>query len=139
VLTGPNVILALKVAVVAVTIILLASLVALSRGNYRLHGRLNTGFFILTTLALVGLEVIVRIIDPSVFDYLENEPNLKRSLYIHLCFSLPSAAVMPLMLFTGYTHRRKLHLSLAALFGALWIGTFTTGVFFLPHVPPNLP
>ena len=138
-LTGPNVILALKVAVVAVTIILLGSLAALARGKYRLHGRLNTGFFVLTTVALLGLEVIIRVIDPHIFDYLENEPNLKRSLYIHLCFSLPATAVMPFMLYTGYTHRRAIHLRLAALFGLLWIGTFITGVFFLPHVPPNVP
>jgi hypothetical protein len=42
---------------------------------------------------------------------------------------------MPVMLFTGLTGRRTLHLRLAYLFGALWTGTFLTGVFFLPHTP----
>src|SRR5947208_2961132 len=39
VLTGPQIILALKVAVAAVTAVFLVSLLALWRGNYRLHGR----------------------------------------------------------------------------------------------------
>ncbi len=38
---------------------------------------------------------------------------------------------MPLMLFTGFTHRRNLHLTLAVVFGILWTGTFVTGIFFL--------
>jgi len=50
-----------------------------------------------------------------------------------LCFSLPATAIMPLMLFTGLTHRRPIHLRLAALFATLWIGTVVTGVFCLPH------
>jgi hypothetical protein len=40
---------------------------------------------------------------------------------------------MPMMLYTGLTGRRRVHLSLAVVFGALWTGTFLTGVFFLPH------
>jgi hypothetical protein len=40
---------------------------------------------------------------------------------------------MPVMLFTGLTHRRRWHLTLAAIFAILWIGTVVTGVFFLPH------
>ena len=51
-LTGPNVILTLKVAVAAVTVLLLASLVALARGQYRLHGRINLVFFTLTLAAV---------------------------------------------------------------------------------------
>jgi len=133
VLNGPTVILILKIAVVAVTIIFAISLVMLAQGRYWLHGRINTVFFILTAVALLGLEVVVRILKPDIFDYVDSDPELKRRLTIHLCFSLPATAVMPLMLFTGYTHRRRLHLSLAALFSILWIGTFITGVFYLPH------
>lgn len=130
-LTGPQVILTLKIAVLAVTVLLLFSLLALVRGQYRLHGRINVVFFILTVGALVGLEVVTRLIDPNVFSYIEDDPAAKRALTIHLCFSLPSAAVMPAMLYTGFTHRRNLHLMLAAVFGILWTGTFVTGIFFL--------
>jgi uncharacterized membrane protein YozB (DUF420 family) len=131
VLTGPHVILALKIAVLAVTVLLLFSLSAMLRGNYRLHGRINIVFFILTAGALIGLEVIIRLIDPTVFSYIEEDPVAMRALTIHLCFSLPAAAVMPVMLYTGFTHRRQVHLVLAGLFGVLWTGTFVTGIFFL--------
>jgi uncharacterized membrane protein YozB (DUF420 family) len=135
VLTGPNVILVLKLAVLAVTFLFLSSLLALSRGNTRLHGRINILFFILTVTALVGLEVVARLVDPDLFQYFDADPELKRMLSIHLCFSLPSAAVMPFMLYTGLTHRRRVHLSLAVVFSILWTGTFVTGVFYLPHTP----
>jgi uncharacterized membrane protein YozB (DUF420 family) len=131
VLTGPNVILSLKVAVVAVTVLLLASLVAVARGNYRLHGRLNLTFSVLTLTALLGLEFLVRVLDPRLFDYFDEET--RRALALHLCFSLPATALLPLMLYTGLTHRRRIHLVLAAVFGVLWTGTFVTGIFFLPH------
>ena len=134
-LTGPNVILVLKVAVLSVTFLFLCSLVALLRGNLRWHGRINMVFFTLTLIALVGLELVARLIDPALFQYFEADPELKRNLFIHLCFSLPSAALMPVMLFTGLTHRRSIHLYLAGVFSALWTGTFITGIFFLPHNP----
>ena len=133
VLTGPDVILALKVAVAAVTALLLASLVALARGQYRLHGRINLAFFTLTLAALLGFEVVIRILQPQVFDYLRADEELSRALNTHLCFAVPSALLMPAMLYTGLTHRRTAHLALAALFGVLWAGTFVTGMFFLPH------
>jgi hypothetical protein len=133
VLTGPTVILILKIAVVAVTVLFAISLIMLAQGRYRLHGRINTVFFILTATALIGLEVVARIIQPDIFDYMDSDPDLKKRLTIHLSFSLPATAVMPLMLLTGYSHRRRLHLMLAAVFSVLWIGTFITGVFFLPH------
>jgi uncharacterized membrane protein YozB (DUF420 family) len=133
VLTGPIVILTLKIAVLAVTLLFLASLVALWRGNYRLHGRINLIFFILTASAVLGLEVIIRLISTDLFDYFDAEQKL--FLNIHLCFSVPSAVIMPVMLFTGLTHRRSVHLRLAVVFSILWTGTFITGVFFLPHVP----
>jgi uncharacterized membrane protein YozB (DUF420 family) len=133
VLTGPIVILTLKIAVAAVTVLLLASFVALYRGQYRLHGRINLVFFTLTLAAVLGLELLVRVIDPSVFDYIRANAPLYRALNIHLCFSVPSALLMPVMLYTGLTHRRSIHLKLACVFGVLWTGTFVTGIFFLPH------
>lgn len=135
-LTGPNVILALKVAVAAVTVILVLSLVALSRGEYRLHGRLNLAFFILTLGAVLGFELIIRVLEPDVFDYIKHNPDLQRALQIHLCFSVPALLLMPAMLYTGLTHRRSVHLGLAALFAVAWLGTFITGIFFLPTSRP---
>jgi hypothetical protein len=67
VLTGPNVILALKIAVAAVTVLLIAAIVAVARGHYRLHGRINLLFFTLTLMAVLGLELVVRILAPDVF------------------------------------------------------------------------
>jgi uncharacterized membrane protein YozB (DUF420 family) len=129
--TGPNVILSLKVAVCLVTLIFLSSLVALARGKYRLHGRINMIFFTLTLIALISLELVARVIDPKIFDYFDEKT--RQILAVHLCFSLPSAGIMPVMLYTGLTHRRRVHLSLAVVFACLWIGTFVTGVFYLPH------
>src|SRR5688572_6486212 len=133
VVTGPQVILTLKVAVVAVTLLLLASLAALARGNYRLHGRLNLAFFVLTLTALIALEAVARLLNPQIFDYFDEET--RRALTVHLCFSLPATLLLPLMLYTGLTRRRRAHLSLAVAFGILWTGTFITGIFFLPHTP----
>lgn len=132
-LTGPNVILALKVAVALVTVLLIASTIAVARGHYRLHGRLNLAFFTLTLVTLLGFEVIIQIVQPEIFQYIKGDEELGRALRIHLCFSVPSALLMPAMLYTGLTHRRQLHLVLAVLFALLWAGTFVTGIFFLPH------
>jgi hypothetical protein len=131
VLTGPNVILTLKIAVAAVTVLLLASLIALARGRQRLHGQINFYFFILTLTAVLGLELLIRFVKPDVFDYFDE--TARRSLRIHLCFSVPSAILLPVMYYTGRTHRRQVHLALATVFAILWTGTFVTGVFFLPH------
>jgi hypothetical protein len=128
VLTPSNVILTLKIAVVAVTLLLAVSLLALWRGNYRLHGRLNTAFFVLTLTAVLGLEAIIRLIKPGIFD----NPELRQALQVHLCFSVPALILMFGMLITGRMHRRSVHLTLAVLFGVAWIGTFITGIFFLP-------
>ena len=130
VLSGPSVILTLKVAVVAVTVLLLTSLVALAFGNYRLHGRINIAFAVLTFSALLGLELVIRVLEPGLFDYFDEAT--RQLLAIHLSFSVPSAALLPAMLFTGLTHRRRTHLALATVFGVLWTGTVVTGVFFLP-------
>jgi uncharacterized membrane protein YozB (DUF420 family) len=133
VLSGPEVIYTLKVAVAAVTALLLTSLVALARGHYRLHGRLNLAFFTLTLAAVLGLELVVRVVNPGVFEYIRADPELSRALNVHLCFSVPSALLMPAMLYTGLTRRRAAHLTLACAFAVLWAGTFVTGVFYLPH------
>ncbi|MGE3805779.1 MAG: DUF420 domain-containing protein [Gemmataceae bacterium] len=128
-LTGPNVILALKIAVTAVTLILLSSLLALGRGNRRLHGRINIAFFVLTVVALVALEVIVRLLEPKIFHYFDADMHLH--LNIHLGFAMPSAVLLPVMLYTGLSGRRDLHLYLAGAFSVLWLGTFLTGLFLL--------
>jgi hypothetical protein len=135
-LTAANVILTLKIAVVAVTILLLGSLVALVRGNYRLHGRINMAFFGLTLTALIGLEVVARLIEPEMFSAYFDATGAWLALYVHLCFSLPAALLLPFMLFTGLKRKRAIHIRLAILFGILWTGTFITGVFFLPHRQP---
>lgn len=128
-MNGPNVILALKIAVIAVTCLLLASLVALALGRRRLHGRINTVFFVLTITALLGLEVIVRMLDPGIFDGFSEA--WRQNLYVHLCFSVPAAVLLPFMLWTGWSGRRTIHITLAVLFSVLWTGTVVTGVFFL--------
>jgi uncharacterized membrane protein YozB (DUF420 family) len=132
-LTGPMVILILKAAVLAVTLLLLASLVALLRGRQILHGRINLVFFILTLVTLVGFELLIRIVEPDLFDYFQQNEQLNRRLVVHLWFAVPSALLMPVMLWTGLTHRRGIHIALACVFGLLWLGTFITGVFTLPH------
>jgi uncharacterized membrane protein YozB (DUF420 family) len=131
VLTGPNVIWTLKIAVAAVTVLLLASLLAVLRGNYRLHGRLNLVFFTLTLMAVLGLELVVRVLAPEVFDYINNDSALRQALNLHLWFSVPSTFLMPAMLYTGLKGYVRVHLSLAVCFAVLWTGTVVTGIFFL--------
>lgn len=133
-LTGPDVILILKVAVGTVSVILSASIVALLRKNFRLHGRLNLVFMILTLVAVFGLEFLIRVQDPKMFDYFDDAT--KRIMAIHLCFSVPAAVLLPIMYFTGKTGRRRIHYVLAAIFSVCWIGTFITGIFYLPHTQP---
>lgn len=124
----------LKLAVLAVTLILLASLVALASGNKRLHGKLNVAFFALTITAVLGLEVIIRFLNPDFTSAFSADD--KQSLFIHLCFSIPATVVLPFMLFSGKTHRTW-HVMLSYLFSALWLGTFVTGIFFLPYSLPK--
>jgi hypothetical protein len=81
--------------------------------------------------AVLGLEVLVRFIKPDAFDYFDEDT--RRALRIHLCFSVPSAVLLPVMYATGWARRRRLHLMLACVFLVLWTGTFVTGIFFLPH------
>src|SRR5438309_9356341 len=123
---------ALKVAVAAVTLLLLASLLALLRGNYRLHGRINTVFFALTLTALLSLEVVARMLKPDLFDGYFANADTANVFKIHLAFSLPAALLLPAMLYTGWKGRRNLHIALGTVFLVLWAGTFVTGIFFLP-------
>jgi len=135
VLTGPLVILILKIAVAAVSVLLAASMVALGSGHVRLHGRINLVFFILTMTTVIGFEALIRL-TPGLFTYIEDNLELRQALNIHLCFAIPSALLMPVLLFTGLRHHRRIHLPLALVFAVLWTGTFITGIFFLPHTQP---
>jgi hypothetical protein len=131
--SGPLLILILKVAVTAVTLLLVSSLFALARGDYRLHGRLNLIFFVLTVSAVLGFETLVSPYGFAVdVKSHMNEAELL-ALKIHLYFAGPLPVVMGVMLYTGLRHHRRVHLGLSVLFAILWIGTFVTGVFFLPH------
>ena len=127
-LTGPTIILTLKVLVVAVTVLLVASLVALALGKPRWHGRINTAFFTLTMLTVVAFEGLLQFINVRA-TFSEAE---LRALRIHLWFAIPSALLLPVMLYTGLTRRRRIHTKIAVLFLLAWTGTFVTGVFFLP-------
>jgi hypothetical protein len=128
------VILVLKIAVVAVTALWIGSLVALANGNIRLHGRINIAFFTLTLAALIGLEVIARILQPGIFDNYEH--HMEHAMSVHLMFSVPSAVLLFVMLFSGLKHSRRFHIGAGILFGVLWAGTFITGIFLLRHELP---
>lgn len=133
-MTPGIVILILKIAVIAVTVLYLCSLVALAMGRTRLHGRINIVFFALTLAALLSLELVTRVIDPHLFDNYEH--HLERAMVVHLSFSVPAAVLLFVMLFTGLTHRRVIHIAAGVVFSVLWTGTFITGVFFLRHQLP---
>lgn len=126
---GTDIILALKVLVSTVTILLVASIAALLINRPRLHGKINTVFFVLTLATVIGFEVLLQFVDvKSAFDDATRE-----LLRLHLFFAVPSALLLPAMLYTGRTRRKSLHLGLAVLFVGFWTGTFITGVFYLPH------
>jgi uncharacterized membrane protein YozB (DUF420 family) len=127
---GPQIILILKVLVSAVTVLLAASLVALALKRPRIHGRINLVFFVLTITTVLGFELLLRL-GTDVISQFSDEA--RQALRVHLFFSVPSALLLPAMLFTGVKRRRAVHVPLGVLFAALWIGTFVTGVFFLPH------
>ena len=132
-LSGPIVILALKVAVSTVTVLFIASLVALARGRRRLHGRINLAFLVLTLTAVLGLELVIRVIDPTVFDYFDAEA--RQALRVHLSFAVPAALLLPVTFALGRSGRAPLHVALALVFAVLWTGTVITGIY-LPHAPP---
>jgi hypothetical protein len=130
-LTPEVVFLTLKIAVAAVTLLLIASLIALAAGRPDWHGRLNTVFFILTATTVVAFEVVIRLVNPELTAGFT--PEQRESLAVHLGFSIPAAILLPAMLWTGKTRRRTAHLLLAAVFSILWAGTVVTGLFYLPH------
>jgi hypothetical protein len=90
-------------------------------------------FFVLTLAALFLFEIVVRMIDPVLFSGLWKNAVLAKSLKIHLCFAVPSAFLMGIMLFTGLRKFRVLHRRVAIVFLVCWIGTFYTGIFWLPN------
>jgi len=132
-LTPTLVILSLKYAVGAVTLLLCISLIALANGKVQLHGKINVVFFVLTLATLFLFEIVVRMIDPLLFSELWKNAELAKSLKIHLCFAVPSAFLMGIMLFTGLRKFRVLHRRVAIVFLVCWIGTFYTGIFWLPN------
>src|SRR5437762_931472 len=111
-----TIILILKIAVALVTLLLLASLVALVKGKYRLHGRINIIVFVLTLLALVGLEVVARILRPELFTEYFAYHEAQAALQVHLSFSMPAAVLLPFMLFTGMRRWRTWHVGIGVLF-----------------------
>jgi uncharacterized membrane protein YozB (DUF420 family) len=132
-LTPTLVILSLKYAVGAVTVLLCISLVALANGKVRLHGKINLIFFILTLAALFLFEIVVRMIDPVLFTGLWKNAELAKSLKIHLWFAVPSALLMGIMLFTGLRRLKTWHRGVSVIFLVCWFGTFYTGIFWLPN------
>jgi hypothetical protein len=130
-LTPGTIILALKIAVVAVTFLLAASLAALAWGKPRWHGRINTVFFALVVLTVLAFEAVIRLVRPDLTAGFT--PEQREALNVHLGFSVPAAALLPAMLLTGRRKYKTAHISLAIGFLILWAGTLVTGVFFLPH------
>jgi hypothetical protein len=126
--TGPQIIITLKVLVAAVTVLLIASLVALVLKRPRLHGQINTAFFALTMLTVVAFETLLQWVDVSA----TFTPEARAALRTHLYFAVPSALLLPAMFVSGKMRRKRLHVALAVVFGALWAGTVVTGLG-LPH------
>jgi hypothetical protein len=129
-LSGPEILLTLKVLVAAVTVLFAAALAALAAGNKKLHGRINTAFFALTMLTVVGFEVLLRL-GTDVTSQFSDEA--RRALRVHLFFAVPAAVVLPVQFAAGWLKYRRFHIALGVVFALLWAGTFVTGVFFLPH------
>ncbi len=130
-LTGPNVILVLKIAVVLSTGLLIASVLALAMRRPRLHGVLNTLVAFLILVAVVIFEIIIRIVGVDVKKHMDEQA--KTALKIHLCFVIPLVPFLIAMLITGWKRRIKVHLIVSVIFSFLWLGMFVTGVFYLPH------
>jgi hypothetical protein len=129
-LTGPDIILTLKVLVSVVTVLFVASLAAILTGRRQLHGRINTVFFVLTMLTVGGFELLLRLGTDVTTTF---TPDARQALRVHLYFSIPAVFVLTAQFVTGWLRWRRVHVPLGIVFTVLWTGTFVTGVFFLPH------
>jgi hypothetical protein len=125
-----TILLTLKVLVSAVTLLYAISLYALIAKNVKLHGRINSLFFILTIATVLGFELLLRLGTDVTSQFSEDA---RKALRIHLCFSIPAAILLPIQFVAGIRGWRKAHIPLGILFTILWIGTFITGVIYLPH------
>jgi hypothetical protein len=135
-MTAPIVILVLQLAVVTVTVLFAASMVAIATGRRRLHGQLNTAFFVLTSAAVLGLELVVRLVWPSLSaEFFDPAGPYRGPLLTHLMFSVPATLALGVMMYTGRYRRGRLHRALSVVFVVLWVGTVVTGVFYLPSSP----
>jgi uncharacterized membrane protein YozB (DUF420 family) len=124
-LSGPVIILTLKVLVSLVSVIFAAALICLALGKIRRHGQLNTLFFILTMTTVLIFELLVRFGTDISTTFSEEA---KQALYVHLMFSIPATICLPLMMVTGLKHWRRGHITLGIVFTLLWIGTVVTGL-----------
>lgn len=129
-LTGPQIILTLKILVAIVTVLFAASLVALARKRIRLHGLINTVFFVLTMATVLVFELLIRFAVDVTSTF---SPEARAALRVHLFFSVPSAVLLIAMFVTGQRRTRTVHIPLGVVFTVLWIGTVVTGLFWLPH------
>ena len=83
-------------------------------------------------IARDGLEAIQQesIMQPDLIVLDVNLPTLDGW---EVCRRIKARRSVPVMLLTGKTGRRGVHVAFGVAFGILWAGTFVTGVFFLPH------
>ncbi len=129
-MSGPEIILTLKVLVSVVTVLFAVAVWAIATGRKKLHGRINTAFFVLTLTTVVGFEVLLRV-QGNVTDHFT--PEERDALRLHLCFAVPSAVLLLVMMGSALLKWKRFHMACGLLFAVLWAGTFVTGVFFLPH------
>jgi uncharacterized membrane protein YozB (DUF420 family) len=129
-MSGPAIILTLKVLVSVVTVLFAVAVWAIATGRKKLHGRINTAFFTLTLTTVIGFELLLRV-QGNVTDHFT--AGQKQALLVHLCFAGPSAVLLLVMMGSALLKWKRFHIACGLLFAVLWAGTFVTGVFFLPH------
>lgn len=129
-MSGPAIILTLKVLVSVVTVLFAAAVWAIATKRKKLHGRINTVFFVLTLTTVVGFELLLRL-QGNVTEHFSAAQ--RQALLIHLCFAVPSAVLLLVMMGSVLLKWKRFHVACGVLFTVLWLGTFVTGVFFLPH------
>ena len=129
-MSGPAIILTLKVLVSVVTVLFAAAVWAIATKRKKLHGRINTVFFVLTLTTVVGFELLLRL-QGNVTEHFSAAQ--RQALLIHLCFAVPSAVLLLVMMGSALLKWKRFHVACGVLFTVLWLGTFVTGVFFLPH------